>query len=302
MLVHPDIDPVALALGPVQIHWYGIMYLLGFMSFYLLGQWLAKRSWIALKPEQVGDALFYGALGVIIGGRVVYMLFYDFPGFVENPFNLLAIWRGGMSFHGGFLGVMIGQALYARSIGLQPFQVIDVTATVAGMGLFFGRLGNFINGELWGRPTDVPWAMIFPQVDALPRHPSMLYEAILEGLLMLGIMLWFLSRPRPAGAATGLSILVYGLARFAVEFVREPDAQLGFIAWGWLTMGQILSTPMIIGGTGLIMWAYQRDPQLLTARKPDAVHKQQAAAKRQAVARSTDKTGKARSGNHRKPG
>lgn len=260
MLTYPEIDPVAIALGPVSIHWYGIMYLLGFCCFWWLGGLRAQRADTVFKDrEQVSDFLFYGALGVVLGGRIGYMLFYNFEHLADNPFILLKLWEGGMSFHGGLLGVITAMIIYARSQKVHFFQVADFVAPLVPLGLMFGRIGNFINGELWGgvAAKDFPLAMLY---QGEPRHPSMLYEAFGEGLLLF-LLLWFYSRvPRPVGAISGLFLMGYGVARFIVEFVRLPDDHIGYLADGWLTMGHVLTLPMIVFGFGLMTWAYMRSP------------------------------------------
>ncbi len=268
MLTYPNIDPVALSLGPLKIHWYGLMYLVGFGAAWWLGRVRARApngtranvpnsGWTA---EQVSDMIFYGALGAVLGGRLGYILFYDLPTYLDNPFKMLKIWEGGMSFHGGMLGVLVATWLFGRKTGKSFFQVTDFLAPLVPIGLGAGRIGNFINGELWGKVTDVSWAMVFPHGGALPRHPSQLYQALLEGLIFF-LILWLYSRkPRPTMAVSGLFLLCYGVFRFVVEFVREPDQQLGYLAFGWLTMGQVLSAPMIVGGIGLLIWAYSRKP------------------------------------------
>ena len=259
MIRYPQINPVALSLGPLKIHWYGIMYLIGFGALWWLGSRRARTTpgW---TPEEIGDLVFYGALGTILGGRLGYILFYDLPDYLAAPLNIFKIWQGGMSFHGGLLGVIVAMALFGRKTGKGFFQVTDFVAPMVPIGLLAGRIGNFINGELWGRVTDVPWAMVFPDPRAglLPRHPSQLYEALLEGVLLFLILWLYSAKPRPTMAVSGLFLCGYGLFRFLVEFTRMPDAQLGFIAFGWLTMGQVLSIPMFLAGAGMLWWAYHR--------------------------------------------
>lgn len=261
MLVHPGFDPVALKIGPLAIHWYGLMYLVGFAGFWWLGTIRARQPQWNWPRERVGDLLFYGALGVILGGRLGYTLFYNFKGFLADPLVLLRIWEGGMSFHGGVIGVVVAMGVFARNFRLSIFDVGDFATPMIPVGLLTGRIGNFINGELWGKPTDLPWAMVFPQAPTLePRHPSMLYEAFLEGAVLLAILWFFARRPRPRMAVSGLFLLGYGVFRFAVEFVRLPDAHLGYLFGGWFTMGMLLSTPMIVIGGLFILRAYTRTP------------------------------------------
>jgi phosphatidylglycerol:prolipoprotein diacylglycerol transferase len=264
-LQFPDIDPVIFSVGPLSVRWYGLMYLIGFA----LAMWLANRQ--AEKPnlgwtkEQVSDLLFYGMLGVILGGRIGYVLFYQFSYFIENPLYLFRIDQGGMSFHGGTLGVITAIAIFAWTRKKSLFEVGDFVVPLVPLGLLAGRIGNFINGELWGRVTDVPWAFIFPTGGPEPRHPSQLYEAFLEGLVLFLILQWFIKKPRPAGSVAGVFLLGYGVFRFIVEYFREPDAHLGLFA-GVISMGQILSLPMVIGGLGLLIWAYKK-PQHSVASK-----------------------------------
>jgi len=258
MLTYPDIDPIIFAIGPLKLRWYGMMYLLGFAAFWWLGSRRARREGSLWTPFQVQDFLFYGALGVILGGRIGYMLFYGFDALVENSLNLFRIWDGGMSFHGGLVGVLVAMAWYARRNGRTFFQLADFVAPLVPIGLGAGRIGNFINGELWGRPTDLPWGMVFPYVDGQPRHPSQLYEVLLEGVVLFAVLWWYSASARPRRAVSGLFLLLYGVFRFAVEFVRQPDVQLGFVAFGWITMGQVLSVPLIAFGAWLLWNAYRQ--------------------------------------------
>lgn len=252
---YPQIDPVALELGPLAIHWYGLMYLFGFVAAWMLGRWRANdRGW---EKSQVEDLLFYGAIGVILGGRIGYALFYDLPNVIDNPLNLFKVWQGGMSFHGGLIGVLVAIWLFGRKSGKSFFEISDFAAPLVPLGLFFGRIGNFINGELWGRASDVPWAMVFPTGGPLARHPSQLYQAMLEGLLLFIILWWFSAKTRPRAAVSGLFLLGYGCFRFVAEFFRVPDPQYGYLAFDWFTMGQLLCVPMIIAGAAMIFWAYQ---------------------------------------------
>ena len=256
MLMYPEIDPVAIHLGPLSVRWYGIMYLIGFASGYWLLSRRARQPNSGWTVEQVSDVIFYGALGVILGGRIGYVIFYNFSAFLSDPLILVKVWNGGMSFHGGFLGVMLAMWLFARKYKKSMWDILDFGAPIVPIGLGAGRIGNFIGGELVGRVTDVPWGMVFPHVDNLPRHPSQLYQAALEGVALFCILWFFSSKPRPKYAVSGMFALFYGLFRFGVEFVRQPDAQLGFVALDWLTMGQLLSLPMIFVGLLLLYLAY----------------------------------------------
>ncbi|MGI9274690.1 MAG: prolipoprotein diacylglyceryl transferase [Endozoicomonas sp.] len=261
MIPYPEIDPIAFSLGPLSVRWYGLMYLIGFAAAWWLGIYRARRSGGLWQEEQVGDLIFYGALGVIAGGRFGYVIFYNFDYFLQNPLWLFSVWEGGMSFHGGLLGVLLAMWLFGRKHGKNFFQMTDFIAPIVPLGLGAGRIGNFIGGELWGRASDVPWAIIFPTDPAqLPRHPSQLYQFAIEGLVLFSVLWWFSSKPRPRMAVSGLFLLIYGIGRFLVEFVRQPDAQLGYIAFDWLTMGQLLSTPMILLGAALMAVAYKKFP------------------------------------------
>lgn len=268
MLTYPEIDPVMLQLGPLKIHWYGFMYLVGFSLAWWLGGQRARQPGAVLTPQQVGDLVFYAALGVVLGGRLGYVIFYDFFNYLTHPLNIFRVWEGGMSFHGGLLGVILVMWWYARQVGRHFFEIADFVAPLVPLGLLAGRIGNFINGELWGRVTDVPWAMVFPRAGDLPRHPSQLYEAALEGVVLFIILYWFSSKPRPIMATSGLFLIGYGVFRFSVEFVREPDRHLGFIAFDWMTMGQLLTIPMLLIGAIFVFWAY-RYPITPTPRKEE---------------------------------
>lgn len=259
MLTYPAIDPVAIALGPIKIHWYGIMYLVGFVGGWWLGTRRAsKPEFEPWTPERVSDVLFYVAMGVILGGRLGYILFYDLGNVISDPIRIVRIWEGGMSFHGGLIGVIMGMWLYGRKIGEPFFRVADFVAPLVPIGLFAGRIGNFINGELWGKASDAPWAMIFPTGGNVARHPSQLYEAALEGVALFVILYFFSRKPKPTMAVSGMFLLCYGVFRFVIEFVRVPDEHLGYLALEWMTMGQILSLPMILFGLLLLAWAYKR--------------------------------------------
>ena len=261
MFTYPGFDPTAIQLGPLAIRWYGLMYAIGFLGAWWLGRRWARRPWSPVRPEQLDDLIFYGALGVVLGGRIGYMLFYGTEQLLANPLSLFRIWEGGMSFHGGMLGVFAALWLYARKHKLSFLDLTDFAAPVVPIGLGAGRIGNFINGELWGAPTSVPWGVVFPPLGPEPRHPTQLYEFALEGVVLLLLLWWFSSRPRPRAAVSGMFLLGYGSFRFFVEFFRLPDEHLGYLAWDWLTMGQILTLPMILGGIGLLTWAYRRGAQ-----------------------------------------
>lgn len=293
MLTFPNIDPVALQLGPLKVHWYGLMYLFGFAGSWWLGVKRAQKPNSGWTADQVSDMIFYGALGVVLGGRIGYTLFYSLNKFIADPLMIFRVWEGGMSFHGGFLGVLIAMLLLKKKQNRTFFGIMDFVAPLVPIGLATGRMGNFINGELWGRTTDVPWAMVFPSGGPNPRHPSQLYEFFLEGVVLF-IILWFYSaKPRPAMAVSGLFSLGYGFFRFVIEFARQPDSHMGdggFIAFGWLTTGQLLSAPMVLLGAGLIWWAYKHNPVLVTANPAAISPEQNNGSKKQA--NQTNKRGK----------
>ncbi|PLX84071.1 MAG: prolipoprotein diacylglyceryl transferase [Desulfuromonas sp.] len=243
----PNFDPVIFSVGPLSVRWYGLMYLLGFLLAYLVINHLAKYRGLSLDKEGVSDLLFYAVIGVVAGGRLGYTLFYNAGYYLSHPLEIFYVWEGGMSFHGGLLGVVVALVLFSRRRNIPTLMVGDIAVTAAALGLGLGRLGNFINGELWGRVTDVPWAVIFPTAGPDPRHPSQLYEAALEGPLLF-FCLWILHRRKvPAGVPFFCFFLLYGVFRFMVEFVRQPDAHLGFL-WAGATMGQLLSAPMVLFG------------------------------------------------------
>ena len=255
MFVHPQFDPVAVHLGPLAVRWYGLMYLVGFALVWAVGRHAIKtRPHAVWTLRDFDDALFYGILGVILGGRFGYVLFYKFGDFLAEPWRIFYVWEGGMSFHGGFLGVIIALWWYARKHRQNWLAITDFIAPLAPLGLGAGRIGNFINAELWGRASDVPWAMIFPNVDRIPRHPSQLYEFALEGVVLFVILWWYSARPRPLGAVSAWFLIGYGVFRFAVEFTREPDGFLGLLALN-LSMGQWLSLPMVAAGVVMLAWA-----------------------------------------------
>jgi len=284
MLLLNQIDPIAVRLGPLQVHWYGVMYLLAFAACWFLGRRRIREGRLPGVDEAgYGDLLFYGMLGVVLGGRLGYILFYDLGTYLAHPLQVFKIWEGGMSFHGGLLGVMVATWLWSRRQKLHFFDVADFIAPLVPAGLGLGRLGNYINGELWGKPTDGSWGVVFPQapeilklgldpaalraqfdagaLDMFARHPSQLYQAGLEGVAMFAILWWYSRRPRPRYAVAGMFALLYGAFRFAVEFVRLPDPQIGYLAFGWLTMGQVLSLPLIL--IGLVwLWMSRRAPTL----------------------------------------
>lgn len=289
MIIHPNFDPVAIHLGPLAVRWYGLMYLVGFIAAIVVGRIRLKLPHVAAQgwtAKDIDDMMFYGVLGTVLGGRLGYVLFYKADFYFSHPLDVFKVWEGGMSFHGGFLGVTLAMALFAWQRKRHWLQVTDFVAPMVPTGLAAGRLGNFINGELWGRVTDpnAPWAMLFPgamrddaawlpkhpalvekwhladvfmQYQMLPRHPSQLYEIALEGIALFFVLFFFSRKPRPMGAISALFLIGYGLARFTVEFAREPDDFLGLLALG-LSMGQWLSLPMILVGVALLVWAYRR--------------------------------------------
>lgn len=256
MLNFPEIDPIIFAIGPVAVRWYGLMYVIGFVAAWMLARRRAQQSWSVIKPAQIDDLIFYGMLGVIVGGRLGYSLVYGWEYWLDDPLYVFKITKGGMSFHGGLVGVMTAMWIYGRKIGCGMWQMTDFVAPLVPIGLGTGRVGNFINGELWGKPTDVAWGF---NINGVGLHPSQLYEALLEGLALFVILWFFSTRQRPLMAVSGMFLLFYGLFRFYIEFYRVPDADLGYLALGWLTMGQILSTPMILIGALLIAVAYRRN-------------------------------------------
>jgi phosphatidylglycerol:prolipoprotein diacylglycerol transferase len=271
MLTYPEIDPVALSLGPLKVHWYGLMYLLAFAGVWILGRFRAARPDSSWNAQMVDDVVFYGVIGTILGGRLGYMLFYGFDQILANPLSVFRIWEGGMSFHGGFIGVLTALWLFGRRHGLGVWQVADFIAPLVPPGLFAGRIGNFINGELWGHPTDVSWGIRVPCEKlgeycrglppgtewSPPLHASQLYEAALEGIALFLILWLFSSKPRPTMAVSGMFMLFYGIFRFLIEFVRLPDAHIGYLALDWVTMGQVLTLPLILVGLLLLGLAYR---------------------------------------------
>jgi len=289
MSILHQIDPIAFSLGPVSIHWYGITYAVAFALAWWLGRRRLRAGRLPVTEQAYSDLLFYGMLGVVLGGRLGYIFFYNIDHVVAHPLSAFKVWEGGMSFHGGLLGVMTAVLLWSRRHRLHVFDTMDFVAPLVPSGLGCGRLGNFIGGELWGRQTDVPWAMVFPNslppeyaslsadalrqlhaggaLEAYARHPSQLYQFALEGAAMFALLWWFSSKPRPRYAISGLFALLYGVFRFVVEFARQPDAHLGFLAFGWLTMGQLLSLPLVVIGL-FLLWLARRAPMLPLASLP----------------------------------
>lgn len=257
MLTYPEFSQEIFRIGPLAVRWYGMTYLFGFLTAWLLGRYRAKKFKV-FSGNEFDDLLIYSMFGVILGARLGYVLFYQPLVYLENPAELLMLWRGGMSFHGGLIGVIIGQWLAGRKYGKSFFETLDFVAPLVPPGLFFGRLGNFINGELWGKVTDSPLGMVFPGAGPLPRHPSQLYEAALEGVALFVIVWIFSAKPRPAMAVSGVFAVGYGLFRCFVEFFRQPDAHLGYLAFGFVTMGMLLCLPMILAGCLFLFLAYRK--------------------------------------------
>jgi len=254
MLVYPEFDPIIIQIGFIKVRWYGLMYVLAFLFAWWLARRRCQQSHSPVKPTEVDDLIFNGMLGVIVGGRVGYCFIYGWDYLVKDPLYLFKVWEGGMSFHGGLAGVMFAMWLFGRSRGKTMWQMTDFVAPLIPLGLGFGRIGNFINGELWGKPTDVAWGVLY---DGTVRHASQLYEAALEGFILFAILWWFSSKPRPYMAVSGLFLSLYGVFRFFIEFYRIPDEDPGYIAFDWVTMGQILSAPMIIIGATMLVMAYR---------------------------------------------
>ena len=258
MFVHPQFDAIAFSIGPLAVRWYGLMYLLAFGFVLVLGRWRIKHGKTVLTARDLDDLLFFCMLGTILGGRLGYVLFYKAGFYLEHPLDVLKVWEGGMSFHGGLIGVITAMFVFAKRRGYSFWQVSDFGAPLVPTGLAAGRMGNFINGELWGRHTDVPWGMVFPQAhDGVPRHPSQLYEVGLEGIALFLLVWLFARKPRPTGAVSAVFLIGYGVARFCVEFTREPDDFLGLLAMG-LSMGQWLSVPMVLFGIAVLVWSYRQ--------------------------------------------
>lgn len=258
MLTYPEIDPIIFSIGAVKIRWYGLMYVIGFLLSWWLARRRCQRADSPINAGQVDDLIFYGMLGVILGGRLGYAFFYGTEQLFSDPLYLLKITEGGMSFHGGLAGVLIAMWLFGRKLGHTMWRMADFVAPLAPLGLGFGRIGNFINGELWGKPTDVPWAF---DVNGQVLHPSMLYESLLEGFVLFAIIWWYSAKPRPYMAVTGLFLLLYGVFRFIIEFYRVPDAHLGYLALDWVTMGQVLTIPMILAGAIMLAMGYRSNKE-----------------------------------------
>ncbi len=257
MLIHPTIDPVIVAIGPVAIRWYGMMYLAGFAAGWWLGRARIRAGLAPVTREQFDDLLFFIVLGIVLGGRLGYVLFYKPVFYLSHPLEIFAVWQGGMSFHGGFLGVLATALWFGHKHRIPWLRLMDFVAPLVPPGLAAGRLGNFINGELWGRVTDVPWGMIYRGGGPLPRHPSQLYQFALEGLLLFALLWLYSRKPRPLGAVSGAFLLGYGVLRFIAEFWREPDDFLGLLSLG-LSMGQWLSAPMALLGAAMLVGSYRR--------------------------------------------
>lgn len=277
VLPFPEIDPVIVSIGPLAVRWYGLAYVVGILLGWLYARRLVanERLWpgntAPMRPADLDDFVVWAAIGIVLGGRLGYVLFYDLPSFLADPLSILAVWNGGMSFHGGLIGTTIAIVLFARSRNINIWFLLDTMAAVVPIGLFFGRIANFINAELWGRPTDLPWAVVFPNGGPLPRHPSQLYEAALEGILLflvLRLLTHYALRLKRPRFVTGAFVAGYGLCRIFVEFFREPDPQLGYLAGGWLTMGMLLSLPMVLVG----IWAIATARPLPVARQTEAAH------------------------------
>ena len=260
---YPEFDPVLVSIGPLSIHWYALSYLVGIsLVWWSLGR-RAKARGLAWNDEQISDMIFYGMLGVILGGRIGYVVFYGWQNLVQDPLSLFRVWEGGMSFHGGMLGVLFAMYLYGRRLGRGFFAVTDFIAPSVPIALGCGRIGNFINGELPGRVTDMPWAAIYPG-EVVGRHPSSLYQAFAEGVVLFAVLWLFSRRPRPPVTTSGMFLIAYGLLRLTTEFFRTPDSQLMFVAFDWMTMGQLLSLPMVVLGLGFIYYGYQQAPAVTT--------------------------------------
>lgn len=284
MLQYPNFDPIALSIGPLplfdtvigplNVHWYGVMYMLAFITAWLLALYRSSRPHSPISKVEVENLITYGAFGVILGGRFGYVIFYDFDHWMRDPLWLFRIWEGGMAFHGGLLGVLLALYVYATRIRVPYLALMDFVAPIVPLGLGFGRLGNFIGQELWGRVSDVPWAMVFPKADdpvGIARHPSQLYQASLEGLVMFVVLFWYSAKPRPRGAVSGLFLILYACFRSLVENFRQPDADIGFDLFGVITRGQLLSAPMLFAGVGLLGYGYWLERKKTAALKKASI-------------------------------
>lgn len=258
-LTYPALDPVAFSLGPIQVRWYGLAYLSAFVASFFISRWLVRRWRLKVTDDDLLSIVLAAVIGVVVGGRLGYVLFYSGGDYLANPLQVFAIWTGGMSFHGGLAGILIAGAVVARILRIPWLTLCDLGAVCAPIGLFFGRLANFVNNELWGRVTTMPWGVVFPGAGPLPRHPSQLYEALLEGIAILCVMLWLATRDpvRPRGVLVGWMLALYGAFRMLAELFREPDVQIGFLPGG-ITMGQLLSIPVLVGGIALVTWAHRK--------------------------------------------
>jgi phosphatidylglycerol---prolipoprotein diacylglyceryl transferase len=288
MLQYPNFDPIAISLGPVnilsrtlgplEVHWYGVMYMLAFLSAWLMALYRSRSPSSVVMKNEVENLITYGAFGVILGGRIGYVIMYSFDRWMSDPLWIFRIWEGGMSFHGGLVGVMVAMVIYANRIRVQFLDLMDFVAPLVPLGLGFGRLGNFIGQELWGRTSNVPWAMVFPRAAdpvGVARHPSQLYQAALEGVVLFIILFWFSAKPKPRGAVSGLFLIGYSSFRSIVENYREPDADIGFDLLGVVTRGQLLSAPMFIAGCGLLIYAFVQHKK--AAPKSEGVIQEKAA-------------------------
>ncbi|QLF70950.1 prolipoprotein diacylglyceryl transferase [Peteryoungia desertarenae] len=269
VVTFPAIDPVAFSLGPLAVHWYGLAYVAGILLGWMIARNLVRKPELwpggqaPMTIQHLDDFILWVSIGIVAGGRIGYILFYDFAAILDNPLRIFEIWNGGMSFHGGFIGATLAMVYFCRKHEIRLWSMFDLVACVAPLGIFFGRIANFINGELWGRPTDVPWAMAFPTGGPFPRHPSQLYEAVLEGLvlfLLLQLIVRAFGGLKRPGLVTGTFVAGYALSRIFVEFFREPDVQIGYLLGGWLTMGMVLSLPMLAVGVWILTWARSSRP------------------------------------------